>query len=95
MAKPRKSNKQQQRHPARDTTEATPSRESLGEQVLREAREGQAEFVAGWEEFMRGLDIQGKPMGARALREKLLPEGLNPEDNEFSRGIIAMREEEP
>jgi hypothetical protein len=67
--------------------------EALGEQLLREAREGQAEFVAGWQEFLKQLGIPGQPVGARQLRELLLREGINPDNHEFSRGIIAMREE--
>jgi hypothetical protein len=93
MAEPRQNIGQQQGDPARDTTEAAPSPESLGEQLLREAREGQAGFVAGWKEFMEELGIQGQPIGARTLRELLLREGFTPNDNEFSKGIIAMREE--
>jgi len=37
--------------------------------------------------------VQGKPIGARKLRQMALQEGINPNDNDFSRGIIAMREE--
>jgi hypothetical protein len=66
---------------------------ALGEQLLREAREGHAEFVAGWNEFMKELGIHGQPVGVKKLREMLLEEGINPESNEFSQGIIAMREE--
>jgi hypothetical protein len=69
------------------------SMEALGEQLLREAREGQAAFVAGWQEFMEQLGVQGQPIGARQLREILVRRGINPDNNEFSRGIIAMREE--
>ena len=68
--------------------------ESLGEQLLREARAGQAEFVAGWKDFVEELGIQGKPIAAWKLREMLVQEGINPDKNEVSRGIIAMREEE-
>jgi hypothetical protein len=89
MAKPQKTTEQQQGDPG----EAAPPGESLGEQLLREAREGQAEFVVGWEEFMEERGIQGQPISARELREKLLREGIKPENNEFSRGIVAMREE--
>ena len=67
--------------------------ESLGEELIRQAREGHADFVAGWGKFMKELGIQGKPIGARKLREMLLQAGINPNDNEFSREIIAMREE--
>jgi hypothetical protein len=70
-----------------------PLEESLGEQVMREAHEGDAEFVAGWRSFMEELNIQGQPIGARKLRALLLQQRVNPDDNEFSRGIVAMREE--
>src|SRR5688500_17486653 len=61
--------------------------EPLGEQLIREAREGHAEFVAGWRTFMEELGIQAQPIGAKQLREMLLQEGITPEENEFSRGI--------
>jgi len=93
MTAPRNISEQRQGGSAGDTAEATPSGESLGEQLLREAREGQAEFVAGWRECMEELGVQGKPVDARELREMLLQEGIHPENNEFSRDIIAMREE--
>jgi hypothetical protein len=94
MAKRRKSVGQQHGHPARRRpNEAAPAAEGLGEQLLREARAGQAQFVAGWKEFMKELGLRGKPIGARKLRAMLLREGSKPNDNAFSRGIIAMREE--
>ena len=93
MAKRRKSVEQRRGNPAPSKNEAAPSGESLGEQLLREAREGHAEFVAGWREFIEELGVQGKPIGARKLRERLLQERINPANNEFSRGILAMREE--
>lgn len=89
MTEPRQPNGQQPGDPA----EAAPSLEALGEQLLREAREGQADYSAGWREFMGQLGIEGKPVGARQLRDMLLREGTHPETNEFSRGIIALREE--
>ena len=60
---------------------------------MREAHEGHVEFVAGWRHFMEELKIQGRPIGAKKLRGLLLQQGIKPDDNEFSRGIIAMREE--
>jgi hypothetical protein len=93
MAKLRKIVEQDQANPARDTADPAASEESLGEQLIREGRDGQAEFVAGWRKFMDELGIQGQPIGARKLREMLLREGIHPHTNEFSRGIIAMREE--
>ena len=41
----------------------------------------------------RGIPIPDKPLGAKKLREMLLKKGFDPNSNEFSQGIIAMREE--
>jgi hypothetical protein len=41
----------------------------------------------------RGIRLPSRPIGAKKLRERLLKKGFNPESNEFSRGIIEMREE--
>ncbi|HEV8062132.1 MAG TPA: hypothetical protein VGP68_19800 [Gemmataceae bacterium] len=79
--------------PAHGPSEPAHSEESLGEQLLRESRVGQDEFLAGWSKFVDELGIQGKPIGAKKLRELLLQEGINPNTNEFSRGIIEMRGE--
>jgi hypothetical protein len=79
--------------PARKRTKAARPRESLGDQLIRDAREGHDEIVKGWREFMNELGIHGKPIGARQLREMLIRNGINPNDNEFSRAIIAAREE--
>jgi hypothetical protein len=93
MATPRKIMEQQYGNAAQTGPEPKPNEESLGEQLIREAREGQAEFAAGWSQFMEELGVQGQPIGAKKLRAMLLQAGINPNDNEFSRGIIAMREE--
>jgi hypothetical protein len=69
------------------------SEEPLGASLMREAKEGHADFAAGWRAFMEGLGIKRQPVGAKKLREMLLQAGMKPEDNEFSRGIIAMRDE--
>ncbi len=66
---------------------------SLGEELMREAKAGHSEFLAGWNKFMHTVGICGKPVGAKKLREMLLQTGINPNTNEFSQGIIAMREE--
>jgi hypothetical protein len=93
MATPPKTMEQRHDDPAQAGADAAPGEGSLGEQLIREAREGQAEFSAGWGKFMEELGIQGKPIGAKKLRATLLQAGINPNDNEFSRGIIAMRAE--
>jgi DNA/RNA-binding domain of Phe-tRNA-synthetase-like protein len=66
---------------------------ALAEELLRVSRGEEADFIAGWKKFMKQLGIKSKPIGAKKLRERLLKKGFNPESNEFSQGIIAMREE--
>jgi hypothetical protein len=66
---------------------------SLGEELMREAKAGHSEFLAGWIKFMDIVGIRGQPVGAKNLREMLLQTGINPNTNEFRQGIIAMREE--
>ena len=83
----------QRRKQAPRTTELADDEEALAEELLRVAREEQAEFVAGWKKFLKELGVQSKPMGAKKLRARLLKKGLDPEGSEFSQGIIAMREE--
>jgi hypothetical protein len=70
-----------------------PATESVGARLIREAEESRADVVAAWSKLMEDLRIQGQPMGAKQLRDMLLQQGFNPEANEFSREIIAMREE--
>lgn len=67
--------------------------EPRGARLIREAEASRPDIVAGWRKFLEDLGIQGQPIGAKKLRALLLEQGLNPHDNEFSRGIIAMREE--
>jgi hypothetical protein len=93
MATERKSGKQRRGKQLPTPTDSAADEEALGEELLRVSREEQAEFVAGWESFMKQLGIRGKPIGAKKLREMLLQKGFDPESNEFSQGIIAMREE--
>src|SRR5438105_1615484 len=69
------------------------SEENFGEQLLREACDGQGEFVAGWNSFTEAQQIQGTPIGAKKLRALFVQAGIRPEDNEFSRGIVSQREE--
>lgn len=70
-----------------------PTEESRGARLIREAAERHAEVVAIWEKFMQELGIHGEPIGAKVLRERMLAEGMNPNDNAFSRELIAMRQE--
>jgi hypothetical protein len=97
MATRRKSGKQ------RDGKEPRPRSEvadkiadeelALAEELLRVSRKEQAHLVAGSEKFLKQLAIRGTPIGAKKPREMLLKRGFDPEGNEFSQGIVAMREE--
>ena len=64
-----------------------------GARLLREAALNQESIAAGWAAAMREMGISGEPVGAVKLREMMIADGVNPESNEFSRGIIEMREE--
>ena len=65
----------------------------LAEEILRQGRKDQPILAAGFKKFLKQLGIKGKPIGAKKLQELLLARGFDPESNEFSQGIIAMREE--
>jgi DNA-binding transcriptional regulator LsrR (DeoR family) len=64
-----------------------------GAKLLREASLNQDRIAASWAAAMREMGISGEPVGPEKLREMMLADGVNPEDNQFSRGIIEMREE--
>jgi hypothetical protein len=71
---------------------------AAGDRLLRQAEQAKArheESVRAWDEAMAamGINVSEQPIGAEALRQMMIAEGINPEDNEFSRGIIEMREE--
>ncbi|MFN0107780.1 MAG: hypothetical protein ACKVZH_02930 [Blastocatellia bacterium] len=77
----------------------TPAREidleaaERGARMRRNAKLNQERLAAAWSAAMREMGIQGKPIGAENLQKLMIAEGVNPEDNQFSRGIIEMREE--
>lgn len=93
MSRGRKFGKRRREDRPQRRTENAADEEALGEELLRVSREEQADFVAGWEKLLKQLGMRGKPIPAKKLREMLLKRGFNPESNEFSQGIIAMREE--
>jgi transcriptional regulator of met regulon len=58
------------------------------------SQEAQEEISRGATEFLKKLGIEKvKPVGPERLREMMRECGIREEDNEFSREIIAMREE--
>jgi hypothetical protein len=61
--------------------------------MLREARAQQAAISAAAAEAFAKMGITGPPVGHEKLREMMLAGGVDPNDNAFSREIIAMREE--
>lgn len=60
---------------------------------LREAKANQAAISAAVAKAFAEMGITGEPIGAEEVQAMMLACGINPEDNEFSRGIIEMREE--
>lgn len=61
--------------------------------MLRKARESQPAISAAVEEAYKKMGITGPPVGPEKLREMMLADGVDPNDNAFSREIIAMRDE--
>ena len=90
----RKPEKLRRRKPAPRMSKAEAEDLALAEELLRASREEQAAVVAESKKFLKALGLEGKkPIGAKKLRERMLQEGFDPESNEFSRGIVEMREE--
>ena len=74
--------------PSSDETSA-----QRGARLLREAERSHGQFAAGWARAMEAMGIRGEPVGAEKLQQMIAAAGFKPEDNEFSRGILEMREE--
>ncbi len=67
---------------------------SLGAELLRRAEESQPALETAWDELMATWGIHGEPVGIQRLRETIQQEsGGNPDDSEFSRELIGLREE--
>jgi len=64
-----------------------------GAWLLRAAGQQQAQITAGWAAALEQMGVCGQPIGAEKVQEMMTAGGVRPEDNEFSRGIIEMREE--
>lgn len=61
--------------------------------MLNEARRNQAALAATAQEVFAALGISSEPIEAEAAQRQMLEEGVRSEENAFSRGISAMREE--
>ena len=81
------------RTPAEIEAQAEAEDVALAEEILRQGRKDQPILAAGFKKLLKQLGIKGKPIGAKKLREQMLKRGFDPESNEFSKGIIEMREE--
>ena len=75
----------------RGQAEQTPA--ERGARFLREAKANQAAFSAAVAEMFAQLGITNEPIGAENVQKMMEACGIRPEDNEFSRAIIDMREE--
>jgi hypothetical protein len=60
---------------------------------MLETEEQQVEALAVWERVKEQMGIRGEPIGAENLQAMMLAEGIKPEENILSRGIIEAREE--
>jgi hypothetical protein len=64
-----------------------------GARIRRDSVRGAEELARLAEKVFKEMGIEGKPIGAERVQQIMLAEGVKPENNEFSRGIIEMREE--
>lgn len=66
----------------------------LGAELLRRAKESQPDLERAWNDLMASWGIRGEPIGTERLRALIQQEcGTDPDDNAFSRELIALREE--
>ena len=64
-----------------------------GARLWREAKASQAALSAQAEKVFAEMGATGEPPGHDRLMQMMLEAGVDPNDNAFSREIIAMREE--
>jgi len=78
---------------AHQTGKQTADRTSDVRSVLGKFMVDQALISAGIDKAFQEMGIKGEPVGPEKLQKMVAACGFKPEDNEFSREIIAMREE--
>src|SRR5688500_11461212 len=61
--------------------------------MLRQALASPKPSPQEWDELLRRMGITRQPIGAEKLQEFLIAEGIDPNSNEFSRDLIAHRED--
>ena len=64
-----------------------------GARLLRQAKANQAAISAAAAKAFAEMGITEEPIGAEKVQEMIAASGIRPEDNEFSHGIVEMREE--
>lgn len=60
---------------------------------LQHSKENRAALLKAAERVAEEMGIGAPEMSVEELRRRMIADGVRPEDNIFSRGIIAMREE--
>ena len=61
--------------------------------LLERSRQNKEKQRQAFAKLFEKMGIHGEPIGAENVQKMIAACGIKPEDNEFSRGIIAMREE--
>jgi len=61
--------------------------------MLQQALTAPKPTPARWEEILRSMGIDCPPIGAERLQAELIAAGHDPTGNEFSRDLIARRED--
>lgn len=64
-----------------------------GRRMIRLSQLGAEENAKLAVKVFEEMGIHGEPIGAARVREMMIADGIKPEDNIASRGIIEMREE--
>ena len=64
-----------------------------GARLLEQGRRNKPQLRAQMAKVLEEMGIKGEPVPPEKLREMMMRDGVRPEDNLFSRGIIEMREE--
>ena len=82
-----------QRGPEHEIVAKAESPAERGARVAREGKASQTRISKAWDELMVKWGIHVVPIAMEALQEQLRAAGIKEEDNEFSRAIIAAREE--